>query len=102
MPAGRLRRVDCSAPGLTRRRAGRGFTYLDAAGRRVNDVETLARIRDLAIPPAWREVWICSDPLGYLQATGIDAARRKQYRYTTAGAPGATRRSSTRCSTSRA
>ncbi len=81
MPSGRLRRADCSGPGLTRRRAGRGFTYLDAAGGRIADLQTLARIRALAIPPAWRDVWICPDPLGHLQATGIDAAGRKQYRY---------------------
>ena len=77
----RLRRVDCSRPGLTRRRAGRGFVYLDEAGRRVEDPEVLARIRALAIPPAWRDVWICPHPNGHLQATGTDAAGRKQYRY---------------------
>jgi DNA topoisomerase IB len=61
--------------------AGRGFAYRDADGDRVNDEETLGRIRELAIPPAWKEVWICPDPLGHLQATGIDAAGRKQYLY---------------------
>jgi DNA topoisomerase-1 len=76
----RLRRSDCSGPGITRRRAGRGFVYLDA-GQRVEDAEVLARIRELGIPPAWRDVWICSDPRGHLQATGVDAAGRKQYRY---------------------
>jgi DNA topoisomerase IB len=81
MPTGRLRRADCSAPGITRRGAGRGFTYLDADGRRIEDAQTLARIRALAIPPAWRQVWICADSLGHLQATGVDAAGRKQYRY---------------------
>jgi DNA topoisomerase-1 len=79
--ASRLRRVDCSGPGLTRRRAGRGFTYLDSEGERIEDDDTLARIRGLAIPPAWKDVWICPDPLGHLQATGIDDAGRKQYRY---------------------
>ncbi len=54
---------------------------LDAQGGRVEDEQTLERVRSLAIPPAWREVWICRDPLGHLQATGIDAAGRKQYRY---------------------
>src|SRR5579884_2787411 len=78
---GRLRRSDCSGPGLTRRRAGRGFIYLDGQGDRVSDPETLERVRELAIPPAWREVWICLDPRGHLQATGIDAAGRKQYLY---------------------
>src|SRR3954449_6572069 len=77
----RLRRSDCSAPGLRRRRRGRGFEYLDADGARVDDPETLARIHTLAIPPAWTDVWICADPRGHLQATGVDAAGRKQYRY---------------------
>jgi DNA topoisomerase IB len=79
--AGRLRRSDCSGPGIRRRGAGRGFTYLDADGVRVEDEETLDRIRELAIPPAWKEVWICSDPCGHIQATGYDAAGRKQYLY---------------------
>jgi DNA topoisomerase I len=78
---GRLRRSDCSGPGLQRRGRGRGFEYLRENGKRVTDEHTLERIRDLAIPPAWREVWICSDPLGHLQATGIDDAGRKQYLY---------------------
>jgi DNA topoisomerase I len=77
----RLRRADCSAPGISRRRRGRGFEYLDAAGGRVEDAETLERIRALAIPPAWTDIWICSDPNGHLQAVGTDAAGRRQYRY---------------------
>src|SRR3954469_7959054 len=77
----RLRRSDCSTPGLRRRRRGRGFEYLDADGARVDDPETLARINALAIPPAWTDVWICPDQRGHLQATGVDAAGRKQYRY---------------------
>jgi DNA topoisomerase-1 len=62
-------------------RRGRGFGYVDVDGERLSDEETLARIRALAIPPAWQEVWICVDPNGHLQATGIDAADRKQYLY---------------------
>jgi DNA topoisomerase IB len=77
----RLRRADCSGPGITRRRAGRGFAYYDEDGERVDDPEVLARIRELGLPPAWREVWICPYPNGHLQATGMDAAGRKQYRY---------------------
>jgi len=77
----RLRRSDCSGPGLRRLRRGRGFTYLDPAGQRVTDPDELERVRALRIPPAWREVWICPDPFGHLQATGIDAAGRKQYLY---------------------
>jgi DNA topoisomerase-1 len=77
----RLRRSDCSLPGLQRVRRGRGFSYLDKDGKHLSDDQTLERIEALAIPPAWREVWICPDPLGHLQATGIDAAGRKQYLY---------------------
>src|SRR5215213_6558850 len=77
----RLRRADCSAPGLTRRRQGRGFTYIDQDGGSVEDPEDLGRIGELGIPPAWKDVWICPDPRGHLQATGVDAAGRKQYLY---------------------
>ncbi len=77
----RLRRADCSGPGITRRRAGSGFAYHDDDGERVDEREVLERIRELAIPPAWKDVWICPYPNGHLQATGVDAAGRKQYRY---------------------
>jgi DNA topoisomerase IB len=76
----RLRRVSPRDRGWTRRRAGRGFVYLDASGRRVPDRE-IDRIRALAIPPAWTDVWICSLPNGHLQAVGMDAAGRRQYLY---------------------
>jgi DNA topoisomerase I len=78
---GRLRRSDCSGPGIGRRRRGSGFSYLDPEGGRIRDENTLERVRALAIPPAWREVWICGDPFGHIQATGIDEAGRKQYLY---------------------
>jgi DNA topoisomerase I len=78
---GRLRRADCGAPGIRRRRRGRGFSYEDACGEAIADEETLERIRQLAIPPAWKEVWICPDPFGHIQATGYDEAGRKQYLY---------------------
>ncbi len=77
----RLRRADCSGPGITRRRRGRGFEYLDEDGDRIDDPEALARIRELAIPPAWKDVWVCPHPMGHLQATGVDDAGRKQYLY---------------------
>lgn len=77
----RLKRVDCAGPGLTRRRRGKGFEYLDANGHRVQDVGTLQRIKDLGIPPAWADVWICPCDNGHLQAVGTDAAGRKQYLY---------------------
>jgi DNA topoisomerase-1 len=80
---GRLRRSDCSGKGLTRVRRGRGFSYVDARGRPVKDADDILRIKELAIPPAWQDVWICADPLGHLQATGVDAAGRKQYLYHT-------------------
>lgn len=73
--------VDDSAPGIRRRRCGRGFRYDDAAGVCIRDEATLARIRALAIPPAYVDVWICASPRGHLQATGRDARGRKQYRY---------------------
>ena len=76
-----MRRVDCSASGISRRRRGKGFEYLDADGRRIAEPSVLKRIRELAIPPAWTDVWICPYPNGHIQATGIDAAGRKQYRY---------------------
>jgi DNA topoisomerase IB len=77
----RLRRSDCSRPGLTRQRRGRGFSYADERGARIDAPEVFDRLRELAIPPAWQDVWICPDPLGHLQATGVDAAGRKQYLY---------------------
>jgi DNA topoisomerase-1 len=77
----RLRRVDCAGPGITRVRRGRGFSYLDEGGERIDDPDVLARIDSLVIPPAWRDVWICVDPLGHIQATGVDDRGRKQYRY---------------------
>jgi DNA topoisomerase-1 len=78
---GRLRRSDCAGAGIRRVGRGRGFSYEDGAGSRIDDEETLARIRALAIPPAWKQVWVCPDPLGHIQATGYDEAGRKQYRY---------------------
>jgi DNA topoisomerase-1 len=77
----RLRRSDCSGPGYRRVRHGRGFRYVDQNGERLESPEARERIGELAIPPAWEEVWICPDPFGHLQATGIDAAGRKQYLY---------------------
>ena len=73
--------VSDSDPGLRRKRAGKGFAYVNAKGRPVRDRATLQRIRKLAIPPAYRDVWICTRANGHLQATGRDARGRKQYRY---------------------
>src|SRR5215212_8468732 len=77
----RLRRVDCSGPGIRRQRRGRGFSYQEEDGTPIGDREVLERIRELAIPPAWQEVWICPSPNGHIQATGVDDRRRKQYLY---------------------
>ncbi len=76
-----LRYVSPDEPGIARRRRGKGFTYALPSGRPVTDDATLARIRALAIPPAWTDVWICPQATGHVQATGRDARGRKQYRY---------------------
>jgi DNA topoisomerase-1 len=76
-----LHYVADDAPGLRRRKAGKGFLYLDGNGKRITAPTTLARIRALAIPPAYLDVWICPDARGHLQATARDARGRKQYRY---------------------
>ena len=73
--------VDVSAPGFRRKGAGRGFTYVDCEGERITDPEVIGRLKALAIPPAWRDVWICTDPQGHVQATGLDDAGRRQYLY---------------------
>jgi DNA topoisomerase IB len=78
-----VREIDCNGPGISRKGAGKGFYYVDTDGNRVADEEVLARIRMLAIPPAWTDVWICSDPVGHIQATGVDDRGRRQYRYHT-------------------
>jgi DNA topoisomerase IB len=77
----RLRRVSCSGPGISRVRDGKAFRYVDAAGGPVTDEAVLARIEALVVPPAWEDVWICSITNGHVQATGVDAKGRRQYRY---------------------
>jgi DNA topoisomerase IB len=81
MAASPLRNSDLDGAGIRRRRCGRGFTYLGADAATVNDPGTLARIKALVIPPAWQDVWICTDPRGHIQAIGVDVAGRRQYRY---------------------
>ncbi|HVW66880.1 MAG TPA: hypothetical protein VHA78_04090 [Candidatus Peribacteraceae bacterium] len=76
-----LRYVSDLTPGIRRKRKGSGFFYVDPNGKRVTDKATLKRIRNLVIPPAWEDVWICASPNGHIQATGRDARGRKQYRY---------------------
>src|SRR5689334_6132076 len=76
-----LRYLTDRVPGITRTSAGKSFRYIDPKGQRVTDEETLKRIKSLAIPPAWTEVWISPRHDGHIQATGRDAAGRKQYRY---------------------
>ncbi|HVF99947.1 MAG TPA: DNA topoisomerase IB [Chloroflexia bacterium] len=79
--AANLRYVSDSRTGITRRKSGRGFTYTDPKGERLTDAKELARIKALAIPPAWSDVWISPYPNGHIQATGRDDKGRKQYRY---------------------
>ena len=79
--SGGLRYVTDSKPGITRRRRGKTFTYYDAKGKAIRDTDELARIRGIGIPPAYENVWICPQANGHIQATGIDARGRKQYRY---------------------
>jgi DNA topoisomerase-1 len=76
-----LRYVTDDRPGITRRRAGKGFSYRDPFGKRISDRAEIERIRGIGIPPAWTNVWICPNPRGHIQATGRDARGRKQYRY---------------------
>lgn len=77
----RLRRSDLSKPGYTRQRSGKGFRYRDTDGSALKDPDELARVKALVLPPAWTDVWISPDPRGHIQAIGVDAAGRKQYRY---------------------
>ena len=76
-----LVRSDPDEPGFTRKGRGKGFEYFDAGGEKITDLDVIQRIRDLVIPPAWKDVWICPDPDGHIQAVGVDAAGRRQYRY---------------------
>src|SRR5438094_8090847 len=76
-----LRYVSDTQPGNTRKANGEAFEYFDTDRKSIRDEQRLARIKRLAIPPAWSEVWICPSPNGHIQATGRDARRRKQYRY---------------------
>src|SRR5713101_6063708 len=73
--------VSDEQPGFSRQRKGEEFEYFDTKGKPIVDEQRLLRIKRLAIPPAWSDVWICPSPNGHIQATGRDARRRKQYRY---------------------
>src|SRR5215471_10946941 len=76
-----LTRSDPRSPGITRARNSGGFAYLDISGAQVSEPETILRIEALAVPPGWNSVWISPDPLGHIQATGVDSRGRTQYRY---------------------
>jgi DNA topoisomerase I len=76
-----LHYVSDDAPGIRRQNSGAGWVYRDPAGKVLHDRKVVERLKQLAIPPAWTDVWICPDPNGHLQATGRDARRRKQHRY---------------------
>ena len=76
-----LQYVNDDRPGYNRKAKGKNFDYLDTEGKTIRDEQRLLRIKRLAIPPAWTDVWICPSPNGHIQATGRDARGRKQYRY---------------------
>ncbi len=76
-----LRFTDANAPGITRQRAGRGWAYFDADGKRITNRAEIDRLNAVGLPPAYTDAWFCPDPDGHLQATGVDARGRKQYRY---------------------
>jgi len=76
-----LRHSSDTEPGITRRRAGRSWAYFDPAGKRITDRDAIDRLNAIGLPPAYTDAWFCTDPEGHLQATGIDARGRKQYRY---------------------
>lgn len=76
-----LRYVSDSSPGFTRKRMGTTFSYYDQDGKRITDAAVVRRIKSIGIPPAYESVWICASPNGHIQATGLDARGRKQYRY---------------------
>ena len=73
--------VSDETPGIRRRKAGQGFAYIGRDGKKITDPASLDRIRKIAVPPAYTDVWICSKANGHIQATGRDARGRKQYRY---------------------
>jgi DNA topoisomerase I len=91
----RLRRSVLSGPGIARKRRAKGFAYFSPEGGAVSDPETLQRVKDLVIPPAWKKVWISPYPNAHIQAVGTDAAGRRQYLYHEAWQQSALRRSST-------
>src|SRR5450755_4420396 len=70
-----------TSPGIHRKKSGKSFVYVDAHDKKVRDAKTLSRIKSLVIPPAWNDVWICPTDRGHIQAVGIDARGRRQYRY---------------------
>ena len=81
MSAAKLRHVDDTMPGITRKRAGHGWAYFDPSGNRITDRDEIDRLNAVALPPAYTRAWFCPIPNGHIQATGIDARGRKQYRY---------------------
>ena len=78
---GRLRHSNDGEPGYTRKKQGRYWAYFDENGERVTDRDTIDRLNAIALPPAYEHAWFCKDENGHLQATGVDARGRKQYRY---------------------
>ena len=81
MAAAKLHHVDDSKPGITRKKAGHGWAYFGRDGARITDREVIYRLNAVALPPAYQQAWFCPDPMGHIQATGVDDKGRKQYRY---------------------
>src|SRR5213080_3509984 len=88
-----LRYVSDTMPGIRRKRVGKHFSYIGQDGKPIHDEEELKRIRAIGIPPAWKNVWICLNPRGHIQATGRDERGRKQYGYNPQGRRSAMKRS---------
>ncbi|RYZ76294.1 MAG: DNA topoisomerase IB, partial [Proteobacteria bacterium] len=81
MTKNKLNYTDDSKPGLSRKKSGKKFSFFDVRGKQIKNAKTVERLNKLAMPPAYRDVWYSSDPLGHIQAVGWDARGRKQYRY---------------------
>ena len=95
-----LRHSSDTEPGITRKRIGRAWGYFDPKGKRITDREEIDRLNAVGLPPAYTDAWFCTDPNGHLQATGIDARGRKQYRYHPDFRAGGKNPSSTDCANS--
>ena len=92
-----LRHSSDTEPGISRKRMGRYWAYFDAKGNRIADRDEIDRLNAIGLPPAYEQAWFCADPNGHLQATGVDARGRKQYRYHPLSGRSGTAPSTTAC-----